>query len=190
MTTDASERFCDQWAGVVFDLDGTLVRLRVEWAALEDRIAAELQMAGIETEGRSVWSMLETARERDRLDLVEPMINDYEIEGAERSKRLALADVVSTLPCPVGICSLNCEAACRRALDVHGLSKHVETIVGRDSIRPWKPDPAPLEAAIEGIGVRPEAAVFVGDSERDAHTAEAAGVAFLTAEAAIETLDA
>lgn len=176
-------------SGVVFDLDGTLVRLRVPWDEVEESIRVELAERGIDTTDRSVWTLLDAAWERGQLDAVEPTINAYEIDGAEHSERLALADAVARIDVPVGVCSLNCEAACRRALDVHALDEAVDVVVGRDTVRPWKPDPAPLTHAIAELGRRPDDVVFIGDSARDARTADAAGVTFHPVSDVLETLD-
>ena len=50
-------------------------------------------------------------------------------------------------------------------------------VVGGDSLAARKPDPAPLHAALAALAPGP--AIFVGDSEIDAETAERAGVLFL-----------
>ncbi len=176
----------DSTSGVVFDLDGTLVRLQVPWADLEEIVEAELAAVGIDTDGRSVWELLDIARARDHLDVVEPTINEYEVEGADDSERLPLADLVGELDLPIGVCSLNCEAACRRALSVQDLADDVDAVIGRDTVRPWKPDPAPLEEAIRRLDISAPEGMFVGDSERDARTAAAAGVRF---RAAADVLD-
>ncbi len=97
--------------------------------------------------------------------------------GAEASARLPHADHLP-LAVPTGVCSLNCEAACRTALDRHDLTPHVGSVVGRDSVATYKPDPEPLIATLRDLGADPAAALFVGDSERDAVTAERAGVDF------------
>jgi phosphoglycolate phosphatase len=51
-----------------------------------------------------------------------------------------------------------------------------DVVIGGDSLPVIKPDPAPLHAAIAGLGGGP--VVYVGDSEVDAQTAVAAGVPF------------
>jgi len=51
-----------------------------------------------------------------------------------------------------------------------------EVVIGGDSLPVVKPDPAPLHAAIAGLGGGP--VVYVGDSEVDAQTAVAALVPF------------
>lgn len=179
----------DRWDGVVFDLDGTVVWLRVDWTKAEEAVFRELQKAGVDTKDQRVWPLLELAAERGILDRIEPTLNEFEFEGAERSKRLPLADSLSAFDGPIGICSLNCEEACRRALAVHGLDEYVDVVIGRDTIRPWKPDPAPLEAAVQKLGTPPEQTLFVGDSDRDATTAEAAGIPFRYVEDILESVD-
>ena len=167
----------DAYDAVVYDLDGTLVDLAVDW----DRVAADaaevFEAAGVDAGGADLWSMLDLADEHGLRTDVEAVISDYECRGAERSTRLALADCLPDER-PVGVCSLNSERACRLALDVHDIAAHVDVVVGRDSVATRKPDPLPLSTTISALGADPETAVFVGDSERDAVTAERAGVAF------------
>ncbi|MFB6312252.1 MAG: HAD family hydrolase, partial [Salinirussus sp.] len=101
---------------------------------------------------------------------------------ARAATRLPLADELPQ-PVPVGVCSLNSEAACRIALEVHGLDVHIDAIVGRDSVETYKPDPAPLLAVIQALDADPQQTIFVGDSERDEQAAERAGVDFEWADA-------
>jgi len=51
-----------------------------------------------------------------------------------------------------------------------------DTVIGGDSLPTMKPDPAPLRAVIAALGPGP--LVYVGDSETDAATAQAAEVPF------------
>jgi phosphoglycolate phosphatase len=162
---------------VVFDLDGTLVRLAVDWDAVAADVAAALRERGVEPRS-DLWSNLGYADEVGHRSLVEDVIADHECEGARRSTRLATADDLP-LSVPVGVCSLNAERACRTALEAHDLAAHVGPVIGRDSVGgPYKPDPEPLLAAVRDLGVAPGDALFVGDSERDAVAAERAGVPF------------
>ena len=79
---------------------------------------------------------------------------------------------------PVAVCSLNCEAACRVALERHDLDRHVDAVVGRDTVARHKPNPEPLLYAIESVGAHPERTLFVGDSDSDREAAVAAGTEF------------
>ena len=162
---------------LVYDLDGTLVRLDVDWDRVTEETAATLSARGVDTDGMTLWDVLETAEERGLRGNVEETIRDHERDGARSADRLPLAD---RLPAdvPVAVCSLNCEAACRIALELHGLDGHVTAIVGRDTVGSHKPDPEPLLAAIRTLNAQPSRSLFVGDTERDELTAERAGVPF------------
>ncbi len=162
---------------VVYDLDGTLVRLDVDWDAAAVDAADALAARGVDTDGMTLWDSLERADEGGYRGSVEAVLADHEREGARTSERLSLAGDLP-LPVPVGVCSLNCEAACHIALETHDLDGHVETVVGRDTVSTHKPDPEPLLAAVRGLGADPGEALFVGDSERDAEAARRAGVDF------------
>lgn len=163
---------------VVYDLDGTLVDLRVNWQAARDAVREEFAAAGLAVDGRDLWDLLELAEAEGRVETFESLVGPRECEGARASTRLPLADELLACEAPVGVCSLNCEAACRTALSVHKLSDCVDAVVGRDTVSGRKPDPEPLLATLEAMGVAADEAVFVGDSERDAETAERAGVEF------------
>ncbi|WP_244531511.1 HAD family hydrolase [Halogranum amylolyticum] len=167
-----------EFDAVVYDLDGTLVRLAVNWDAVAADVVDVFADAGVDATDYDLWGMLDLADEHGLRPAVETAIADHETEGARRSERLPLADGVADHGVPVGVCSLNCEAACRVALDVHELAPHVGSVVGRDSVATRKPDPEPLLATLRALGVDASKAVFVGDSRRDEVTAERAGSAF------------
>jgi len=168
----------DAFEAVVYDLDGTLVSLAVDWEAAARDAATALREAGVDVDGTDLWSMLDVADGSGTRDVVEGVLTDHECDGARASRRLELAeDAVARGP-PKGVCSLNCEAACRLALDVHDLAGDVDAVVGRDTVTTRKPDPEPLLETLRRLGADPSGAVFVGDSRRDALTAERAGVAF------------
>ncbi|WP_324662149.1 HAD family hydrolase [Haloarcula sediminis] len=162
---------------VVYDLDGTLVDLAVDWAVVTGDVATVLSDHGVETDTASLWELLELSDETGHRAVVEATIAEYERAGARESTRLSLAD---GLPhdVPVGVCSLNAESACRLALEVHGIDGAVRSVVGRDTVGSEKPDPEGLLWVLEELGAEPGSAVFVGDSESDAEAARRAGVEF------------
>jgi phosphoglycolate phosphatase len=162
---------------VVYDLDGTLVRLDVDWDAVTADAAAVLADRGVDTAGMDLWDLLERAESGGYRSAVEAVIADHERAGARTSDRLPLADELPVAQ-PTAVCSLNCEAACRIALEQHGIDGHVDAVVGRDTVETHKPDPEPLLAALRPFSVDPGSALFVGDTRRDADTAREAGVAF------------
>jgi phosphoglycolate phosphatase-like HAD superfamily hydrolase len=167
----------EEYEAVVYDLDGTLVRLDVDWARTRRSAATKLSARGMEVEDDSLWDLLERGNEEGFGPVVERAIAEHEREGAHTAERLPPAEELP-LDVPVGVCSLNCEAACRIALEMQGLDGYVDTVVGRDTVETHKPDPEPLLSTIRSISVSPADTLFVGDSERDARTAQRAGVDF------------
>jgi len=122
-----------EYDAVVYDLDGTLVELTVDWAVVANDVAGVLREQGVDPGTEGLWGMLERADETGHREAVEATITDYERTGARDSRRLALADGLPHTV-PVGVCSLNAEVACRPALAVHGIEDTVRSVVGRDTL--------------------------------------------------------
>ena len=167
----------NDYEAVVYDLDGTLVRLDVDWDAVRVAVVDRLRDRDVEVGRHDLWDVLDVAEDHGVSELVEDTIAEFEQEGAQGARRLPLANELP-LSVPVGVCSLNCEAACRIALESHGLDGFVDAVVGRDTVDGHKPDPEPLLHAVDRIGGHPETTLFVGDSTSDQEAAKRAGVAF------------
>jgi phosphoglycolate phosphatase-like HAD superfamily hydrolase len=170
----------DEYDAVVYDLDGTLVRLAVDWAAAAEPIKPILRDhgAGADADADDALDLLPVAESLGVEAEIEPHLAEAEREGARESERLPLLDEFADATLPVGICSLNCEDACLLALDAHDVPNATDVIVGRDSVAERKPHPQPLLTAVRELGATPERTLFVGDSDSDAVTAQRAGTAF------------
>lgn len=167
----------ESYAAVVYDLDGTLVELDVDWGVVTREAADRLADRGVATEGATLWDLLKRADAAGVGAVAEELVATHERVGAHTSRRLPLADELP-LSVPVGVCSLNAESAARIALERHDLAEAVEAVVGRDSLAPQKPHPGPLLAVVRRLGVDPAETLFVGDSATDETTAERAGTDF------------
>ena len=77
----------------------------------------------------------------------------------------------------LAICTNKPLAPTRAVLRHFGLLAQFPVVIGGDSLPQRKPDPAPLRAALGALG--PGKALFIGDSEVDAETAQAAKVPLL-----------
>ncbi|WP_254530724.1 HAD family hydrolase [Natrinema gelatinilyticum] len=163
---------------IVYDLDGTLVELDVDWNAVAVDVREVYVRSNVDPPGDGLWDMLESASDVGLAAEVESTIAVHEHDGARTSVRLARADELLERSHPTGVCSLNCERACRIALEEHALEPAVDAVVGRDTIGTWKPDPEPLLATVRKLDADPGRALFVGDSARDRETAKRAGVDF------------
>jgi len=76
----------------------------------------------------------------------------------------------------LGICTNKPEGPARKVLDQFAMAHLFDVVVGGDSLTVKKPDPAPLHHAFAALGVI--SGLYVGDSEVDADTAQAAAVPF------------
>lgn len=166
---------------IVYDLDGTLLELAVDWdTAADDVVAAYAEHALVPPTG-DLWSLLDAAADYGVEAVVEETIAGHERAGANASTLLPLGErLAGGDDRPAAVCSLNCEDACRIALETHGLEAAIDAVVGRDTVETHKPEPESLLAAVDAIGVEPSRVVFVGDSESDAVTADRAGVPFVS----------
>jgi phosphoglycolate phosphatase len=179
--------------GVIFDLDGTLIdsapdihRVANEVLALEG--LPEISLA----EARSfVGSGVPVFVSRALAALGEPP------EGARHARMVAAfsaryehAHALTTLypgvrealaalvraGHPMGLCTNKPITPTRVVLAHFGLADTFAAVIGGDSLPERKPDPAPLLRAAAELGAA--RALFVGDSEIDAETAERAGLPF------------
>ena len=76
----------------------------------------------------------------------------------------------------LGLCTNKPQTPALDLLASLDLASFFLVVVGGDPGRPRKPDPAPLLAVLERLGVAPEHAVMVGDSANDINCARAAGL--------------
>ncbi|MFB6133108.1 MAG: HAD family hydrolase [Halanaeroarchaeum sp.] len=162
----------------LYDLDGTLVRLAVDWGEVEREIAKILREAGADPDGLVTYELVDAAEEVGVRPAVTDVLSRHERAGARRAERLPTAGELLEDGVPTGVVSLNEEAAVRIALESESLAEAVDVVVGRDTVPTRKPDPEPLLTALETLSVAPENALFVGDSDVDERAARRAGVPF------------
>lgn len=76
----------------------------------------------------------------------------------------------------VGVCTNKPELLADDLLSRLGMRELFGSLIGADTLPVRKPDPAPLNAAIERVGGDPGRSILVGDSATDRETARAAEV--------------
>lgn len=179
---------------VIFDLDGTLIDSAPDIHATANRVmTARGHAAFTQAEVRSfvgrgapnLVARLMAARDRPvdgpEFDAVlADFLHQYEsavtLTTVYPHALTALQDLAAG-GAKLGICTNKPLAPTLAVLRHFGIDSLFATILGGDSLPQRKPDPAPLLAAVAQMGGG--AAVFVGDSEVDAETAERAGLPFL-----------
>ncbi|MFO8114897.1 MAG: HAD family hydrolase, partial [Halorubrum sp.] len=145
---------------IVYDLDGTLVELAVDWGTVASSVLEVYAKHAVKPPTKDLWGLLESADEYGIGDPVEEAVALHERAGARDStllplgERLIEADGGRASAPPAGVCSLNCEEACRIAVETHGLGDALDpdAIVGRDTVETHKPEPESLLAAVDRLG--------------------------------------
>lgn len=174
----------DSFDGVVFDFDGTLAHLDVDW----QRVRTDLQaLLGPDLSGPvssyTPQELHDVAVRAGKRTAFRACLAEHEHAAVEESVRHApLLDGLGDFDCPVGVCSLNAASVVETVLERAGQLSAVDAIVGRETLDHQKPRPEPLGHCLERLGVTPEAAVFVGDDQRDFVTAARTPTSFLHAE--------
>ena len=175
---------------VVFDFDGTLAELVLDFAAMKDRVARVAAVYLADVPPPNGLPALEYANQlagriravaaadaRRFLDDVAARIVDQEIEAARRARLFpATRDALAALArngVKVGIITRNCRAA----VDIvfPDASDFAGVILARDESRHVKPDPRHLLDALDVLGAVPGRALMVGDHPMDLATGRAAG---------------
>ena len=75
-----------------------------------------------------------------------------------------------------GIVTNKAERYTHPLLEQLGLHKRAACVIGGDTTGKTKPDPAPLFAASERIGIAPQDCIYVGDDRRDVQAGRSAGM--------------
>ena len=182
------------YSAVVIDLDGTLAdtaadihvslitALRSEGLPPVDLASVRLMIGG------GPQLLVERALHRLGVDtdtrlvtrLTEAFHSHYRIHGDHHARlydgaESALQQLHAT-GIRVGICSNKPDDLCRMLTNSFNIDRYVDEILGATPGMPKKPDPAPLLAIIERLGVTPQDTLYVGDSDADVKAARAAGV--------------
>jgi phosphoglycolate phosphatase len=183
----------------IIDLDGTMIDTADDFTAGLNGMLAQLDAA--ETSREEVIGYVGKGSEHLIRSVLAPRFAADEAQGrfeealalyqAEYAKINGLAtrlypDVEAGLRAmrDAGL-KLACVTNKPRRFAVELLEKYAligcfAVVYGGDSLPRKKPDPLPMLTACETLGVAPQAAVAIGDSENDALAGRAAGMATLT----------
>lgn len=181
---------------IAFDLDGTLVDSAPDIHACVNAVLTEFRISPLTLDqvrsfiGGGVeilWQKVIRATDTDPAlmrDMVSAFMGHYDTATSLTRLFPNVKETLETLADrghPLGICTNKPLLPTQAILDHFGIRDLFAEIICGDSLPEKKPDPAPLRAALTGLGAHPEKpqAIYVGDSEFDAHCAAAVPVPFM-----------
>ncbi len=181
---------------VLLDLDGTLADTAPDLAYALNRMRETRSLPALPPAATRAYTSL-GARGLLGIGLdVTPAHSNYEALRDEflgiyadnlcRATRLfpGMAELLAELErraMPWGVVTNKAERFTFPLLEMLGMRSRAACIIGGDTTGKIKPDPAPLLAASERIGIAPGCCVYVGDDYRDMQAGRAAGMKVVAA---------
>ena len=173
---------------IVFDLDGTIVRLAADWHSLRNALNARYSEKYKEKSYFHSMSDLlsDIATRGDEAELQHnfSIIQKYELENITRNE--PIKDVVYFInnkelfgvnsEVKLAVFSLNTKTTIIKSLQIAEIANKFEFCVGREDVRAWKPEPEGLLKIRDHFQVLTEDMIYFGDLENDLLAGANAGV--------------
>ena len=182
-------------AALLFDLDGTLADTKPDLHAAMNFV---LRQNGLdEVPDEAITNMIgggarmilqrgleanETRWDDAKLDAATEefvLWYDQNIDGHTKiyPNLLPILDAAKAAQIPMAVVTNKRESLSAKLLFRLGLHHYFNVLVGGDTLPKRKPDPDTIDLALQRLGVAPQEAIMVGDSEADTGGAIAANVA-------------
>lgn len=180
-----------RFKAVIFDMDGTLVELKLNITSAKQEILYKLRSEGYSLKGVTVNSpmldIIKTAESEATegykqyvKKVVDKILTKYEIAAAlQASLRKGAKEVIKKLAdnnFKLGLATNNSKASVNIVLKKNEVFKVFDAIVTRDDVKDLKPSGEMLELILRLLSVKPNQAIFVGDSIHDIAAAKNVGI--------------
>ncbi|MFC0677835.1 phosphoglycolate phosphatase [Lysobacter korlensis] len=177
-------------AGVLFDLDGTLLDSAPDMLAAVNAmrarrgrapmLLAELRPHVSKGARAMVGAAFADVDAAQREGWIPEFLADYERELGQHGKAFEgveqMLRILEAAGTPWGIVTNKPEYLAAQLVPVLGWQDRCVVLIGGDTLPVRKPDPLPLTVAAERMGVPASQCAYVGDDERDIAAARAAGM--------------
>jgi phosphoglycolate phosphatase len=167
---------------VIFDFDGTLAVLNIDFDAMREKVFKLIRQFGVDEDSITERYLLEIIDEaypilwkKDPSEAVEfyqkahQILHEVEMRAAEEGRLLpgtkkALKNLREKR-IKVGIITRNCEDAVRRVFP--NIDELCDVFISRNSVKKVKPHPDHLSSAMKALDVSGEEVVMIGDHTID-----------------------
>jgi len=193
---------------IVFDLDGTLIKFKLDIVEMKKEIIRRLLELRIPKNMLSldikIADLIRISKNYflsvNRKDLALKVVSlvfsvadKFEIKAAEVSELIDDAKMVLSnikrIGFKIGLLTNNGRLATNIVLRKHGIAGFFDVVVTRDDSKVLKPDPSGLQLILSALNVPPWETIFVGDSVIDARAAKEVGVIFFGVETGLHDRD-
>ncbi len=173
---------------IIFDLDGTIVRLTADWMSLKEILV--IKYKEIYEENRDFESIsaclskIVELKDRQVLEDFFNIIKQFEFKNIKNNepieetifflKKCKLFGVIKGAK--FAILSLNMRNTIVESLKLVGVYEKFDFIVGREDVSSWKPAPEGLIRIKNHFRIGKDKMIYFGDLEKDIMTGKNAGV--------------
>jgi len=173
---------------IVFDLDGTIVRLVADWHSLRkvlntrftEKNREDLNFKNMST----ILSRIIEMGDEEELQLNFNLMRQYELENISSNEPIKETiyfinnkELFGVSPkAKLAVFSLNFRSTILKSLEMAGIVDKFEFFVGREDVRKWKPEPDGLLKILDYFKVNSEEMIYFGDVEKDLLAGASAGV--------------
>ena len=173
---------------IVFDLDGTVVKLTADWQLLKDILIDKFrEYYDAECNVKRISSCLNEVVQRGDETVLQrffDIIREFELKSM--NKAYPIEETVKFIinkeifgvkeETKFAILSLNARKTIIRALELANITNKIDYVVGREDVRKWKPAPDGLIRIQKHFKVKKEEMIFFGDLDNDLMTGKKADI--------------
>ena len=176
---------------VVFDFDGTLAVLNIDFKSMREQIFGLMKDYGIKESMvkerylleiiDEVYPILQRKSPSDAASFYQKshqVLQAVELNAAEQGRLLpgveATLEVLRRRGMKIGIITRNCEDAVRKVFP--NIDAYCDVFISRDSTQKVKPHPDHLNSVLKTLGVSGEEAMMVGDHTIDIQAGKKVGM--------------
>ncbi|HZT97555.1 MAG TPA: HAD hydrolase-like protein [Chloroflexota bacterium] len=172
---------------IIFDYDGTLAHLAVDWSGARQALSLMAAEFGFQSGFRPLWPEMARFREEmgaHNLSSLFGVLAAFEGLGiAKQQPRMDVLHEVGRLlslesPPQLAVFSANLHQTVEAGLGKLDLPA-IRHVVGCDDVEQWKPAPEGLMTLMSRTGTAPRDTVFIGDSPGDRAAAATAEIDFV-----------